>query len=171
MTIIDSGFPGASVEIEPPTDQAESMSATLPVLGAMIGGERWLISLRDLGEVLPVPRIIPVYLTHPWFRGVIRVRSGFYGLCDLAQYMGGDASLVGAKTRALLMAPHWGVNCAILADSMLGFRHLSEFACQSDHQDVRPFVSGVYDDRQGRTWRRLNPSILLRLESFLQIAR
>ncbi|MFO7578957.1 chemotaxis protein CheW [Nitrosomonas halophila] len=147
------------------------MPAALPVLGAMIGGERWLISLRDLGEVLPVPRIVAVYWTQPWFRGIIRVRSGFYALCDLAQYMGGNASLVGAKTRVLLMAPHSGVNCAILADSMLGFRNLSEFACQSDHHDTRSFVSGVYDDRQGRTWHMLNPSILLQLESFLQIAK
>lgn len=171
MTIKYSGLSGGSIEIEPQTDQADRMSAALPVLGAMIGGERWLISLRDLGEVLPVPRIVSVYLTHPWFRGIIRVRSGFYALYDLAQFMGGGASLIGTKTRALLIAPHWGVNCALLADSMLGFRNLSEFTCQSGHQDTRPFVSGVYDDRQGRTWHRLNPSILLRLESFSQIAR
>jgi twitching motility protein PilI len=149
----------------------EQASTTVPVLGINLGEERWLVPMNDVGEVLPVPKITSVFLTEPWFLGVINVRGKLYGLCDLAQFCGGVSTRIGVKTRVLLIASRLSPNCAILAGCMLGIRNLSEFTKQIDCRDTRPFVEGVYRDRQARIWRLLNLPILMRLDSFFRIAR
>ena len=148
----------------------EQASVTVPLFGVTLGEERWLVPMNDVGEVLPVPNVTCVFLTQPWFLGVINVRGKLYGLCDLAQYCGGVSTRIGVKTRVLLIASRLGPNCAILTGCMLGIRNLSEFTHQIDCLDTRPFVKGVYRDRQGRIWRILNLPILMRLDSFFRIA-
>ncbi len=148
----------------------QEASITVPVLGVIIGEDRWLVPMHHIGEVLPVPKITPVFLTHSWFLGVINVRGDLYGVCDLARYLGGIPTQTGVKNRIFLIASCLGVNCAILTSGMLGIRNLLEFTRQSDCQDSDSIVAGIYNDRQGKTWRILNLPVLVRLESFLQIA-
>ncbi|MBV6389730.1 MAG: hypothetical protein JNIBNLAF_01377 [Nitrosomonas europaea] len=146
--------------------KAQETSATIPVLGITIGDDRWLIPMSNISEILPVPKITPVFLTQPWFLGVINVRGNVYGLCDLSHYLDNTSTCISAKTRVFLTIPRLGVSYAMLAGSVLGIRNLMEFVPQSDHEDKRPVVAGIYKDRQDRLWRMLNLPALLQLESF-----
>lgn len=150
---------------------ADQSATTIPVLGVTLGEERWLVPMYDIGEVLPVPKITPVFLAQPWFLGLINVRGNLYGLCDLARYFGGVATQIGMRTRIFLISSRLCPNCAILAGNMHGIRNLSEFTQQLDCQDTRPFIKEIYCDRQGRIWRTLNLLALVRLKSFFEIAR
>ncbi len=150
----------------------QKASATIPVLGVMIGEERWLVPMNDIGQILPVPKIItPVFLTHSWFLGVINAHGNLYGVCDLARYLHQIPTPIEAKSRLFLAAPRLDMNCAMLAGSVLGIRNLLEFTCQPYPEDTRPVVTEIYNDRQGRIWRVLNLPVLVRLKSFLQVAR
>lgn len=57
------------------------MSAT--VLGLLIGDDRYLVHMKEINEVIQVPEIVPVPLTHPWFLGIINVHGTLYGITDL----------------------------------------------------------------------------------------
>ena len=146
--------------------------ATIPVLGFLIGNDRWLVGMNEIGEVLPVPKITPVFLTRSWFLGMINVHGNPYGLCDLTQFIG-DAPTTGhsIKNRVILATSRLHANCAILTGGMLGIRSMAEFTLSPDSDDPRPFVTGIYHDRQGRPWRVLNLARLVRLQAFYQIAR
>lgn len=148
-----------------------SQSATLPVLGFSVGEDRWLVAMNEIGEVLPVPKITPVFLTHPWFLGIINVHGNPCGLCDLAQFAGGAPTGLGPKTRVLLAASRLRTNCAILTGGMLGIRSMAEFTLLPDHDDTLSFVTATYHDRQDRVWRVLNLARLVRLQSFYRIVR
>ncbi|MDT8363533.1 MAG: chemotaxis protein CheW [Nitrosomonas sp.] len=152
---------------KPHPDQPE----TVPVLGFAVGDDRWLVTMNEIGKVMPVPKITSVFLTRPWFLGMINVHGNPYGLCDLAQFTGAPPIILGTKTRIILAASRLHANCAILTSSMLGIRSMSEFSPSPDSDDPRSFVTAIYNDRQNRTWRMLNLARLVRLQSFHQIAR
>lgn len=143
----------------------------MPVLGFTIGNDRWLVAMNEIGEVLPVPPITPIFLTRPWFLGMINVHGNPYGLCDLAQFIGDAPTGSGRKNRIILAASRLHVNCAILTSGMLGIRSMDEFTLLPDDVDSRPFVTGIYTDRQNRVWRVLSLVRLVKLQSFYQITR
>ena len=39
------------------------------LLGVLAGSDHWLLTLPDSGEVVPLPPLTKVPLTHPWFVG------------------------------------------------------------------------------------------------------
>lgn len=146
-------------------------SAAVPVLGFAIGEDRWLVDMREIDEVLPVPAITPVFLTCSWFLGMINVHGHLYGLCDFSRFIGESPTEVNMKNRVILVNSRLCAHCAILTGGMLGIRNMNEFKLMPDSNDSRLFVRGSYHDRQGRIWRALNLARLVQLPSFHQIAR
>ncbi len=149
----------------------QETASTIPVLGITIGEDRWLVSMNDIGEILPVPKITSVFLTQPWFLGAIHVRGKIYGLSDLACYLTHTPTQIGAKNRIFLISSHLGTGYALLAGSILGIRNLAEFTHEPSQAGNETIMSGIYNDRQGRSWRMLNLSSLMQIESFLQPSR
>ncbi|MXS81198.1 CheW protein [Nitrosomonas eutropha] len=149
-------------------NKTQEVPLSIPVLGVTIGEDRWLIPMDAISEILPVPKITPVFLTHLWFLGIINVRGNIYGLCDLAHYLDKKTTRINVRTRVFLTDSHPGTGYAILAESVLGIRDLMEFTRQPDHEDERSVIADVYNDRQNRLWRKLNLPALVRLKSFLQ---
>ena len=72
-------------------------------LGLQIGGEAWLVDLADAGEVLPVPRIAPLPLTQPWFRGVANIRGNLYSVVDFPAFLGQRPVAASEQSRLLLL--------------------------------------------------------------------
>lgn len=150
---------------------AQAIAHSIPVLGVTIGENRWLIPMHDIKEILPVPTIIPVFLTQPWFLGIINAHGNIYGLCDLGRYLGKQPASINAKTRALLIAPRLGRGYAMLAENILGIRDLTEFSYQADQESKQSTIVSIYADRQNRLWQMLNLPVLMQLNSFLQVSR
>ena len=67
------------------------------VLGVLVGEDRWLVHMNDVSEVLQMPEITPVPLTHSWFLGVANVQGSLYCITDLASYFGGIDTLIEQK--------------------------------------------------------------------------
>lgn len=157
----------------PINKQMQEAPSSIPVLGITINENRWLIPMNDIGEILPVPKITPVFLTYPWFLGVINVRGNIYGLSDLGHYLDKQPTRISAKTRIFLLASRLGKGYAILAENILGIRDLTEFTRQTEtgHENKSPVITGMYNDRQDRHWRMLSLPTLVQLPSFLQASR
>lgn len=147
----------------------EEDSVTIPALGILIGEDRWLVPMRDITEILPVPRITPAPLTRTWFLGIINVRGRLYGVSDISCYMHGELTKIGKKSRVFLINPRLGVGFSVLVGSILGIRNLLEFDRQPSIDQSQSFVAEIYSDKQGRTWRALKVSALVQVASFLQI--
>lgn len=138
------------------------------VLGVLVGEDRWLVHMNDVSEVLQMPEITPVPLTHSWFLGVANVQGSLYGITDLASYFGGIDTLIEQKTRILLASSRFEVNSGLLVRRTLGIRHITDFERIND--GAHSGMAGIYKDRQGQRWHELNIQDLVRDEDFLQIA-
>lgn len=155
------------------SEKLESAAMTQPVstvLGVLIGKDRWLVNMTDVSEVLQVPKITQVPLTHSWFLGIANVQGNLYGIVDLAAYFGGENIKVEQKTRILLVSPRFEVNSGLLVSRTLGIRNVSDFERIEDGNSSQPGVSGIYKDNQGQHWNELNLQDLVRDEEFLQVA-
>ena len=93
------------------------------------GGRNYLLPLAQSGEIFPITSMQPVPYARPWFRGVVNLRGGLYGVVDLATFVAGDAAAPGREARSapeavvVTLNGALNVNCALLVDALAGLRH------------------------------------------------
>lgn len=139
-------------------------------LGVRIGGTDWLVSLADISEVLPVPEIMPVPLTHPWFIGMANVRGNLYALTDLAGFLAYPQTVVTSESRVLLAHNQFGVNAGLLVDRLLGLRNLEDMQLHDNSGDKPAWQLERYKDVDGQIWDELDIGVLLAQNEFMQVA-
>ena len=141
--------------------QDAGVSAT--VLGFLIGDTRYLVHMQEVGEVIQVPEIVTVPYTQLWFLGIINAHGNLYGITDLGLYLSGEQESFGLKSRILLVATGYKVNCGFIVPNLLGIRSLSEFEQdQTVGGDLRNGVTQIYRDKEARPWYALDLCTLIR---------
>lgn len=139
------------------------------LLGLRAGRDNWLLNLTDGGEILPVPPLASVPLTHDWFRGLANVRGTLFSVVDLAAFHGGPLTPVGGAARLLLIGVRHGVNCALLISSALGLRNPEDFQPGTAGADTEhPWIQERLRDIHDHEWLKLDVPKLLASRSFLQ---
>lgn len=143
--------------------------ASRALLGIQAGREYWLLDLGDSGEVVPLPTLTPVPLTHPWFSGIANIRGSLYSVVDFAAFQGGEPTLRTGDSRLLLVGSRYGINSALLVSRTLGLKNPEELEAHGTQTDARCWVGEQYSDAHGRTWKRLRVRNLLAQPEFLNI--
>lgn len=180
------GEPGKSLlEIESGTDD-------LP------GGRHWLVDPAQSGEITPLPSLIPVPLTQPWFAGIANIRGTLFSVVDFAAWRGGQATPRTAQSRLLLIGANDGSHSALLVERALGLRTLDQLQAidpgpapekisaddpevvhnRQSAGDVRAAQSAMLAwrkaylaaDNDGMRWTCLDIPALLATPSYLDIA-
>src|SRR5471032_785605 len=145
-------------------------------LGVLIGGQRCLLDLTQISEIVPVQAVTAVPLAQPWYRGLSNIRGNLTGIIDLARYRGEAASAsasapAGAEGRYVTFAPGLAFNCALLVECVLGLRNLGDMQRSDDDggADAPPWCRQRYLDADAQQWRRIDLSLLVREARFLQV--
>ncbi|MBV1774605.1 chemotaxis protein CheW [Burkholderiaceae bacterium DAT-1] len=149
-------------------EMASTHSATSR-LGVMIGQDRWLVDLTDVSEVIPVPTMVSVPLTHRWFKGVANVRGNLFSVVDLPAFLGGEQSTPASNSRLLLVHTRHITNAALLVNRMVGLRNLENLEHAGDADGELPWAGATWRDAQGEIWRELHLSELVTQPVFLQV--
>ena len=139
-------------------------------LGVQIGEDAWLFSLNNISEVLPVPEIHPVPLTHAWFLGMTNVRGNLYAVTDLSSFSGGRPARMSGDSRLLLVSHRFGINAALAVDRLFGLKNMGEMQVKPGVASVAPWHIATYQDAGGREWRELDIAALLETSGFMQVA-
>lgn len=139
-------------------------------LGIRIGTVDWLVTLGDISEVLPVPDIMRVPLTHSWFMGMANVRGNLYGLTDLAGFFGNPPTTVNLESRVLLAHGRFGINAGLLVDRVIGLRNLEDMQLQKTIEGKPAWQLDRYQDAGGQSWDELDIGMLLGEKDFMQVA-
>jgi len=155
---------------------AKTQARTASWLAIDCAGYGLLLPLREAGEIFPLVPLVKVPHTADWFLGVANLRGGVYGVVDLAAFLSGRSPAVAkdaARDQARLVAfnPAFGVNCALLADRLMGLRSLEQLQPEAaPGPGERPaFVGDRYIDEQGLSWQELRLSGLAADDTFLRI--
>jgi len=138
-------------------------------LGLRVGGEAWLVDLREAGEVIPVPPLAPVPLARPWFRGVANVRGNLYSVSDLAALLGLAPTPLTDRARVLLVSERFRAGAALLVEGSLGLRNPDELQPQQLPAGPR-WVRAQYATGDGQVWKELDVAALIQDEAFLEVA-
>ncbi|MEO8718321.1 MAG: chemotaxis protein CheW [Burkholderiales bacterium] len=138
-------------------------------LGLHVGSERWLVDLTDAGEVIPVPRITPVPLTRPWFRGVASIRGNLFSVVDIGAFLGGGTATPGEQARLLVLSDRFRMSSALLVDRSLGLRNPDELQERAAAAGRATWIKAEFDDAQGEYWRELDVPQLVQDPEFLSV--
>jgi len=149
---------------------ASGKEASASRLGVQIGSINGLVALTDISEVIPVPDIMKVPLTHAWFMGMANVRGNLYALTDLANFLGNNARPLTHESRILLVHVRFGVNAGLLVDQLVGLRSIEEMQLQARTKDMPSWQLDQYKDANGQDWAELDLATLLGQKEFMQIA-
>jgi twitching motility protein PilI len=148
---------------------ASTRAALASKLGFQVGADNWFVSLQQVSEVVPVPQLVPVPLTHSWFRGVANVRGNLYSMIDFSAFQGGDPISPGMERRVILVNERLVGGSGLLVSRMLGLRNPEQFNVAVKPADAPPWVGGAFTDAGGTRWLELDLPALVREQRFLEV--
>jgi len=138
-------------------------------LGFQVGSENWLVPLNQVNEVIPVPTMVGVPRTQPWFRGVANVRGNLYSMVDFSAFQGGDAIPSGMERRVILVSDRLIGGAGLLVSRMLGLRNPEQFTSLPRPADAPAWVGGTFSDAGGNRWLELELPALAGEQRFLEV--
>lgn len=155
---------------------ARSEGVSVAWLAVRAGGHNYLFPLGQSGEIFPLSNIQPVPYAQEWFRGVLNIRGGLYGIVDLAAFI---AIAGGAKRHeppavdlsVVTLNTALEVNCALQVDALAGLRGVDAFTASSPAPEGAPvFYGNRFTDAAGQDWQEINLRSLSLSPQFLSIS-
>jgi twitching motility protein PilI len=138
-------------------------------LGMQLGDEYWLLELTDVAEVIPVPDLVPVPLTKPWYSGVANIRGNLISVIDLAAFFGRPAVVHDDKARLILVGEKHRINSGLIFTRVVGLRQFDRFEREADGMQLPAWVHGRYRDDKQQRWYALNMHALVTHPEFLAV--
>jgi twitching motility protein PilI len=145
-------------------------------LAVKAGGRNYLFPLGQSGEIVPLTHLQTVPYALDWFRGVLNIRGGLFGVVDLAGFVaasGGDSRLELAATDPSVVTLNalLEVNCALQVDVLSGLRGPDAFKASKPAPDDAPaYFGNQFFDAAGEQWQEINLRTLSQTPQFLSIS-
>lgn len=145
-------------------------------LAVRAGGKNYLFPLGQSGEIYPLSNLQSVPYARLWFRGVLNIRGGLYGVVDMAAFIadsGGSARTepTGQESSVVTLNAALEVNCALQVDGLSGLRGTDAFASSSPPTPTDPVYFGNrFVDSAGDHWQEINLRTLSLSPQFLSIS-
>lgn len=155
---------------------ASTEGVSISWLAVKAGGGNYLFPLAQSGEIFALASIQAVPYSRPWFRGVVNLRGGLYGVVDLAGFITGKATpprseQALAESSVITLNAALEVNCALMVDALAGLRHGDAFPESAPPPEGSPAYFGDrYTDPNGDHWQEINLRSLSQLPQFLSIS-
>lgn len=140
-------------------------------LGIMVGHTRYLLELKEAGEIVTVAAMTRVPLTRDWYRGLSNIRGNLTSVVDLARFQGKGVTPIDANSRVVAFASGLAFNSGLLVSQVFGLRNLSDMEPLDDPDDGirKSWMVKKYRDRDGNVWMALSLSLLVQDQEFLHI--
>jgi twitching motility protein PilI len=144
-------------------------------LGVMIGRTRFLIDLREAGEIVTAGNMTNVPLTKDWYLGLANVRGNLTSVVDLSRFEGNELTKRESSCRVVAFASSLAFNSGLLVSQVLGLRDSSRMEEQFSTPDSvgdslqKPWIVSRYRDSDGNIWFELSLSLLVQDQEFLHV--
>jgi twitching motility protein PilI len=139
-------------------------------LGVMIGQARWLLNLREAGEIVSVGSITKVPLTQDWYIGLTNIRGNLVSVVDLARFCGLPQTPINKESRIVAFSPALSFNAGLLVSRVMGLRNIAEMTQQpAGETTCMPWAVRRYLDRENQEWTELDLSQIVQDPQFLHV--
>ena len=155
---------------------ARSEGMSVAWLALRVGGKNLLFPLGQSGEIFPLASLQPVPYAREWFRGVINIRGGLYGVVDLAGFIAFDTDsergeLPAQELSVVTLNIALEVNAALQVDGLLGLRGADAFVSSAPSGPGAPaYFGNQFRDTAGDLWQEIDLRILSQTPQFLSIS-
>jgi twitching motility protein PilI len=153
-------------------ESSESMRDTSSLLGFLSGGHHWLVSLEDLHEIESVPlpeKVQRVALAKAWALGISNFKGNIYTLVDFQMFLGHAATTTDLNARALLIHARHQIQAALVVAEVVGLVDVAGMKPLAAEEPM-PWVSGRWEQGDGKIWNMIDVAALSAYESMLNIA-
>jgi twitching motility protein PilI len=145
-------------------------------LAVKAGGKNYLLPLGQSGEIYPLSNLQSVPYARRWFKGVLNIRGGLYGVVDIADFVADSAGAVRLEPPVLenssvvTLNGALEVNCALQVDGLMGLRGAEAFTSSSPPSPSDPeYFGNQFVDSAGDHWQEINLRTLSLSPQFLSI--
>ena len=139
-------------------------------LGVMIGQTRYLLNLRDSGEIVSVGQITQVPLTRDWYLGLLNLRGNLIGVIDIQGFQGQPKVDLNPDCRIIAFSSNLAFNAGLLVSKVLGLRNVAEMTTQGNaSEQSSTWLSQSYIDNNNQIWYELSLANLTQDGEFLHI--
>lgn len=144
-------------------------------LGVMIGQSRYLIDLREAGEIVSAGHMTKVPLTKDWYLGLSNIRGNLTSVVDLSRFSGNEATVQDVSCRIVAFASGLAFNSGLLVSQVLGLRNSNDMEPEpADPQAAqlpgyKSWIVSHFRDRDGHLWSELSLSLLVQDQNFLHV--
>ncbi len=161
---------------------AQTGGMSVAWLAVIAAGRRYLLPLGQAGEIVPLSGIQTVPYAKGWFRGVVNIRGGLWGVVALADFLaaqGDTAASTGNPTAAVMSAEasvvtlnaQLEVNCAVQVDVLAGLRGSEAFTkSEAPPAQAPAYFGNRLFDSEGLEWQEINLRALAQSPQFLSIS-
>ncbi len=137
-------------------------------LGVMIGDTRYLLNLKESGEIVSLGQITQVPLTRDWYLGLLNVRGNLIGVIDIQRFQGRSSVEATADCRVVAFSAGLAFNAGLLVTKVLGLRNVAEMTAQQA-SEPSAWKQQSYLDSNNQSWVELNLAQLIQDSDFLHI--
>lgn len=138
-------------------------------LGVIIGQQRWLIDLKEAGEIVSVGSVSQVPLTQPWFLGLTNIRGNLISVIDFSRFQGNAPIQIEKEARIVAFGPALAFNSGLLVSRVMGLRNVGEMEEQESGSNDSPWAVRTFVDKDGESWMQLSLPLIIQEPRFLQI--
>ena len=154
--------------------RAEGMSVAW--LAVRAGACNYLFPLGQSGEIVPLTQLQPVPYSLDWFRGVVNIRGGLFGVVDLAGFIAVSGGVARqepavAEPSVVTLNALLEVNCALQIDTLSGLRGPDAFVSSKPAPaDAPAYFGNQFFDATGEQWQEINLRTLSQTPQSLSIS-
>ena len=155
---------------------ARTEGVSVAWLAVSAGGVNYLLPLGQSGEIFSSSNVQAVPYARNWFRGVLNIRGGLYGVVDMAAFLVADTeharpASTSSEASVVTLNPALEVNCALQVEALLGLRSAEAFtASEPPSADAPVYFGNRFIDTSGAHWQEINLRTLSQTPQFLSIS-
>lgn len=152
-------------------ERAQKESGRWQYIRYRVGDSRFITSIGDVIEILPLAKVTPVPFTKPWIKGVTNLRGDVYVVTDFSYFLF-EKPLTKSKKNKLIILKG-SSHAAILVDEIIGMTDVSQDEILDDIEgadsSISQFVGGSLE-KDGVRYFVMDVHSLLSETSFIHAA-
>lgn len=139
-------------------------------LGVMIGQTRYLLNLREAGEIVSVGKIYQIPLTQKWYLGLLNIRGNLIGVVDIDAFQDQLGVEMTSDCRVITFSDSLAFNAGLVVTKVLGLRNVAEMKVQPQFANNNSsWIQRRYLDTNNQVWHELSLTNLINDSHFLHI--